>query len=100
MWILTNTTQRFVQHNRDGNASPRWKKKPGSTHQRDGQICFFKPHVILCSELVGGTPFEFLIPSCPIWLFFLDIIIISHPPIIFAIPTYFWAVPTTLVFVW
>ena len=66
------------------------EKKPGSTHQRDGQICFFKPHVILCSELVGGTPFEFLIPSCPIWLFFLDIIIISHPPMIFAIPTYFF----------
>ena len=70
MWILTNTTQRFVQHNRDGNASPRWKKKTWLHTSKRWSNLFFKPHVILCSELVGGTPFEFLIPSCPIWLFF------------------------------
>lgn len=83
MWILTSTTQRFVQHNRDGNASPRWNKNRKTNlapHIKEIlKFVLLKPHVILCSELVGG---ECHLSVSNMVVFFLDIIIISHPPII------------------
>ena len=61
MWILTNTTQRFVQHNRDGNASPRRKKKNLAPHIKEMVKFVFLSLMLFCvlNWLVGNAIWVF-----------------------------------------